>query len=203
MKPETKISLYIFFVIGLFAVKSLTVYLVILVVLSLLSAGVPFRKLKAGWIPIILFLLFTFVSNVVDRQGRIVSHIGPFVVTDEGIDIASLKTLKILFMIMGVKIMMASSRPEDIVGALGRIFGPFERTGLPVRDFFHTMGLTIRCFPALKNMAAETYRENIKEADVRGFSEKARVISSFLLPMFVKSIRTPEIFFEKTETNEK
>jgi energy-coupling factor transport system permease protein len=203
LKPEIKISLYVLFVIALFVLKSLTAYLIVFVALCLLSLKVPFRRLKAGWVPIILFLLFTFVSNVVNRHGRIISHIGSLVITDEGIDIASLKTLKILFMIMGVKIMMASSGPEDIVGALGRIFRPFERVGLPVSDFFQTMGLTIQCFPALKNMAAETYRENVKAAEVRGFFEKARVISSFLLPMFVKSIRTPELFFEKTGTNEK
>ncbi len=202
MKPEIKICFYILFVIALFAVESLTAYLVIFIVLCLLSLKVPRRRLMAGWVPITLFLLFTFVSNVVNRQGRIVFHMGSFVITDEGIDIASLKTLKILFMIMGVKIMMASSRPEDIVGALGRIFRPFEKIGLPVTDFFHTMGLTIQCFPELKNMATETYRENMEAAEARGFSEKARVISSFLLPMFVKSIRTPEIFFEKTGTNE-
>ncbi len=203
MKPEAKISLYIVFVISVYMLKDLGVYLAVFCVLCLLSLRVPFRRLKAGWAPITVFLLFTFLSNVVGRPGRIVWQGGPFVFTGLGIRIASVRTLRILFMIMGVKIMMASSRPEEIVGALGRIFRPFERIGLPVQDFFHTMGLTIQCFPALKNMATETYREKVKASPVKGFREKAGAISSFLLPMFVKSIRTPEIFFERTEAGEK
>ncbi len=203
MKPEAKISLYIVFVIALFLLKSLPAYLAVFCLLCLLSMKVPFRRLKAGWVPITLFLLFTFVSNVVSRPGRIVWAAGPVVVTDLGIYIAAVRTLRILFMIMGVKIMMASSRPEEIVGALGRIFRPFERLGLPVQEFFYTMGLTIQCFPALKDMAADTYREKVKAAKATGFRDRAAVVSSFLLPMFVKSIRTPEIFFEKRETGEK
>ncbi len=203
MKPEAKLSLYILFVIFVFLLKDLTVYLAVFCLLCLLSLKVPFRNLKAGWLPITLFLLFTFVSNVVGRPGRIIGETGPFVVTDIGLRIAAVKTLRILFMIMGVKIMMASSRPEDIVAALGRIFRPFERIGVPVQDFFHTMGLTIQCFPALKNMAAETYREKVKAVQVTGFRDRAVVVSSFLLPMFVRSIRTPEIFFEETKTVEK
>jgi energy-coupling factor transport system permease protein len=203
LKPETKISLYVIFVFSLFILKSLTVYLVIFCLLCLLSLKVPFGRLKAGWVPITLFLLFTFVSNVVSRPGRIIWGSGFFAVTDIGIRIASVRTLRILLMIMGVKVMMASSRPEEIVQALGRIFRPFEKTGLRVQDFFHTMGLTIQCFPALKDMATDTYREKMKDAPGTGFWDRARVISSFLLPMFVKSIRTPEIFFERTEAGEK
>jgi energy-coupling factor transport system permease protein len=202
LKPEAKISLYILFVLSLFILKNLTVYLGIFCLLCLLSLKVPFRRLKAGWLPITVFLLFTFVSNVAGRPGRIVWGTGFFAVTDMGIRIASVRTLRILFMIMGVKIMMASSGPEEIVGALGRIFRPFEKIGLPVEDFFYTMGLTIQCFPALKNMAADTYRENVKGSESTGFWDRARVISSFLLPLFVKSIRTPEIFFEKGERAE-
>jgi energy-coupling factor transport system permease protein len=203
LKPEAKISLYILFVFSLFLLKNLSVYLAVFCLLCLLSLKVPFRRLKAGWVPIVVFLLFTFVSNVVSRPGRIVWGSGLLAITDIGIRIASVRTLRILFMIMGVKIMMASSGPEEIVSALGRIFGPFEKIGLPVGDFFNTMGLTIQCFPALKNMATDTYREKVKAAELTGFWDRARVISSFLLPMFVNSIRTPEIFFEKTETGEK
>jgi energy-coupling factor transport system permease protein len=162
---------------------------------------VPFRNLKSGWIPISLFLLFTFVSNVLNRHGKILVTSGPLVITDEGVSVASLRTVRVLFMIIGAKILMASARPEDIIRALGRLMSPLERFGLPIADFFHTMGLTVKCFPALKEMATETYRENIKTAETKGFRGRVRVIASFLLPMFVKSVQSPEIFFEKGKDN--
>jgi energy-coupling factor transporter transmembrane protein EcfT len=78
---------------------------------------------------------------------------------------------------------------------------PLERLGLPVKDFFHTMGLTLQCFPVLKNMAAQTYREETRNADIRGFWDKAKVVSSFLLPLFVRSVQSPELFFDEAKDN--
>jgi len=97
--------------------------------------------------------------------------------------------------------MMATAKSEETIGGLGRLLGPLERIGLPVTDFFETMGLTVKCFPVLKDMAMETYRENMKTADAKGFWGRARVISSFLLPMFVKSLKSPELFFEGESRN--
>ena len=167
------------------------------------SLKIPLRSLKSGLIPITLFLIFTFLSNVINRSGKIFFSVGSVVITDEGLLIASVKTLRVCFMIVGAKILMALSKTEDIVRALGRLMYPLERIGIPVKDFFHTMGLTIQCFPVLKNIAMETYRDKVKTADVKGFREKTRMISLFLLPLFTKSIQHPELFFERSELNEK
>lgn len=196
IKPEVKIVLYILFVILLFLVTDLTVYLAVLVALSLLLLRLPFRKLKAGWIPISIFLSYTFISNAVGRAGKILFAWGPVTITDGGFHIAAVRTLRVLFMIGGAKIMMASAGSQETIEGFGKLLRPLEKTGLPVRDFFETMGLTVKCFPALKDMAVETYRENLKMADARGFWAKTKVISAFLLPMFVKSLRSPEAFFE-------
>lgn len=200
-KAEARILLYVIFVIFLFVVTNLTVYLLVFAVLCLLLLRIPFKKVKAGWIPITIFLSYTFVSNVVGRSGKIVFSWGPVSLTDEGINIAAVRTLRVLFMIGGAKIMMASAKSEETIEGLGRLLRPLERVGLPVKDFFETMGLTVKCFPVLKDMALETYRENMKTADAKGFWGRARVISAFLLPMFVKSLKSPELFFEGGSEN--
>jgi energy-coupling factor transport system permease protein len=203
LTPEISILIYILFIVTLFIVNNLTVYSIVFLILCVLSLKVPSRALKSGWLPITLFLVFTFMSNVVNRHGKILFSVGSVVITDEAIHIAALKSLRVLFMIMGAKILMASTKPDDIVHALGRLLYPLEKIGIPVKDFFHTMGLTIKCFPVLKNMAMETYRENVKTADLKGFWDRARLVSVFLLPLFVKSIQYPEVFFEKNEIHEK
>ena len=201
--PEIKIVLYVIFTVSLFVLEDLKIYLLLLALLCALLTRVPFRTLKSGWIPISIFLCFTFLSNVLGRQGRILFSSGLFVITQEGVDIASLRTLRVLLMIGGAKVLMSSANKDDVINGLGRLLSPLERVGLPVKDFFHTMGLTMKCFPVLKEMAAETYREKINTASAQGFWEKARVVASFLMPMFVKSIQSPEVFFDRTEKNEK
>lgn len=202
MLPEIRIILYITFVVSLFFLKHLEVHLALLVIVLFFLLTVPRRKLTAGMLPIGLFLVFTFISNVVNQHGRILYAIGPFIITDEGLNIAAVRTVRLFLMIGGVKIMMAHTETEDIIRALGRLLYPLEKIGLPVRDFFQTMGLTIKCFPVLQKMATERYREKMQTEAVRGFWNKTKMVALFLLPMFIKSIQSPEVFFEEADIHE-
>lgn len=203
MPPEVSIILYIAFVVSLFFISHVTPYLVLLVVMIFLLMTVPRGQLKAGLLPISLFLLFTFISNVINQHGRILMTAGPFMITDEGLNIAMVRTVRLFLMIAGVKLMMARMKTEDIVHAGGRLLSPLEKLGLPIRDFFETMGLTITCFPVLRKMASETYRVKMRTETVHGFWNKTKLISLFLLPMFIKSIQSPETFFRESDTREK
>lgn len=173
-------------------------YLLISAVLFILLLKVPFRVIKSGWMPISLFLLFTFISNVLNQHGRILFSFGSFFITDEGLGISMIRTMRLLFMIAGAKILFGYTKTDDILSALRRLLSPLEIFRLPVKDFFHTMGLTIKCLPVLKNMVTETYTEKIKGGNINGFFSKTKTVSSFLLPMVIKSIQSPEVFFENT-----
>jgi energy-coupling factor transport system permease protein len=203
--PEIKILFYIFFVFLVSMVSSLKIYAVIFFVLclSIFILKVPCKAVKSGWIPISIFLLFTFVSNVLNQHGKIVFSTGPVIITEEGLNIAAIRALRVLYMIAGAKILIATSKTEEIIHGLWRLLGPFERLGLPVKDYFHTMGLTMKCFPILKNLLYENYREQITSANIKGIWNRAKVVSMFLLPMFVESIQNPEKFFIEPEPGEK
>ena len=198
IRPELKIILYFLSVVLLFVFDSMYVYLCASVMLVLFFLGMPIKVMKSGWMPISIFLLFTFLSNLVGRHGRVIFSAFFIMVTDEGLHIATLRTLRVFLMIGGAKVLMSASKPEEMIGGLERLFGPLEQAGVPVKDFFHTMGLTIKCLPVLKNMASEAYRENIAASNVTGFWGRARVVSSCLMPLFVKSLQSPESFFEQS-----
>jgi energy-coupling factor transport system permease protein len=158
---------------------------------------IPLKSLKSGWIPISLFLLFTFVSNVLFQHGKILYIAGPVIVTEEGLHISLIRTMRVFFMIAGAKILVSTTQIELLIGAFGKLLKPLERLGIPVVEFFSTMGLTMKSLPKLKEQLAEMYRERIKEDNIRGFWARARVVSMLLLPLFVKSIQSPEKFFDK------
>jgi len=196
LSPEIKIVLYIIFIFCLFLIKDVTVYLFITVAILIFLLRLPFKSLKSGWIPISLFLLFTFLSNVLFQHGRILYSKGPLVITEEGLNIASLRTMRIFFMIAGAKILTATTQIDLLIGAIGKILKPLERLGIPVIDFFSIMGLTMKSLPRIKDQIAETYKEKVRGEDVKGFWNRVKVISFFLMPLFIKSIQSPEIFFE-------
>ena len=203
--PEIKILFYLFFVLLVSTVSNLHIYAVIFFVLllSIFFLKVPFRAVKSGWIPISIFLFFTFISNALNQHGKILFSSGPVIITDEGLNIAAIRTLRVLYLIAGAKILIATSKTEEIIHGLWRLLGPLERLGLPIKDYFHTMGLTLKCFPILKNLLYENYREQITSANIRGVWNRAKVVSMFLLPMFVESIQNPEKFFIETGPGEK
>ena len=163
---------------------------------------VPFRTLKAGWMPICILLTFTFISNALYHSGRIIYAAGPVMITEEGLDLAALRTLRVLLMIGGVKLLMARTKTERVVKATASLLRPFEKLGVPVNDFFHTMGLTLTCFPILKDALARHYTENIQKGGAQSILSKAKLTALFILPLFVESIHSPELFFRETDLHE-
>jgi energy-coupling factor transport system permease protein len=152
--------------------------------------------------PISIFLFFTFVSNVFNQPGRILLSAGPLLITHEGLLLACMRSARIFLMIGGVKFLMATSSHDALMHALARILGPFEKAGVPVEDFFHTMGLTLQCFPILQDTLTMQYRKNISGVRSGTVWNKTRMLAMFLLPLFVESIRSPEVFFKESEAGE-
>jgi energy-coupling factor transporter transmembrane protein EcfT len=197
---EIKIAIYLFFVISLFIVQSLEFYALALVFVVLFFISIPFASLKRGWVSAGLLLLFTFLSNVFFSYGAVIFNAGSFLITDEGLRTAMIRTMRIFFMLAGAKILTASLPLVEIIKAFSNMLKPLEKTGLPVYDFFSTMGLTLKCFPALKNYLAEHYEKNTAPEKVKGFLAKAKIVSALILPMLIQSINAPEIFFKEEQT---
>lgn len=113
--------------------------------------------------------------------------------------VAGIRTLRVLSMIFAAKILTGILSMDDMIHALETVLKPLERIGLPVKDFFCVMGLTLKAFPLLMNHLLKTYREEIKDHENRGFRRRMRHMVSFLLPVFVESVRSPEAFFFPSE----
>jgi energy-coupling factor transport system permease protein len=200
--PERKILIYIAFILGLFFIKNLLFAFGIFILMAILLARIPMSSLKQGWIPITIFLFFTFFSNLLFQHGRILFQAGPLFVTEEGLTAALLRTIRIFCMIAGAKMLTATTGIEPLIGAFAGLLKPFERLGVPVEEFFSTMGLTMKSLPRLKEQVVREYRITVKDRKITGFRNRAKVIASFLMPLFVQSIRSPETFLNEGVNNE-
>jgi len=196
LSPEIRIVSYIAFVIALFLITNTAFYLFILVILIMLSFRLPFQALKKGWVPIGIFLLFTFGGNVLRQHGKVVFNAGNLLVTEEGLKIASLRAARVFFMIVGAKILTATTGTESLINGFGNLLRPLERLGLPVKEFFSTMGLAVSSLPKIKEQIAKAYGERTGNRYSKGFWNRTRVISSLLIPLFIQSMQAPERFLE-------
>jgi len=195
LPPEIKIILYIIFIAAIFLIQDVTVYFSILLVVFIFFLRIPWRSLKSGWIPISLLVFFTFVSNVLFQSGNILYQVGPFSITEDGITAALIRTMRLVFMIAGAKILTATTTIESLVGACERMLKPLERFGIPVAEFFSTAGLTMKSLPRLKDQLIDTYKQKVQEDSIHGFWSRIKIVSMFLLPLVAKSLQSPEIFF--------
>ncbi|MFA6054249.1 MAG: energy-coupling factor transporter transmembrane component T [Thermodesulfovibrionales bacterium] len=199
LPPEIRIILYTIFVIGLFFIKDPAAYLFILpsVLLLIIILRVSFRVLKSGWVPISLLLLFTFISNALFQHGKIWYQTGPLIITDEGLNIAFIRTMRVLLMIAGAKILTATTTPDSLANALGTFLRPLSRLKMPVDDLLQIMALTLKSLPRLKEEIVEIYREKISHENTKGFLDRIKVISTQLMPIFVRSMQVPERYFKE------
>ncbi len=173
----------------------------------------PFKKIKSGAVPIFFFLSFTFISNLFYQSGMVIAVVGPVTITQDGLRIASLRTLRVFDMVYAAKILMIITPLEAMIGSLKRVLRPLERVGLPVHEFFSIMALTLQCFPVLKQKLYERYSENAKQrsgtstggAGTKSFISNFRIavtlLASFMIPLFVESMAEPEKFFMTANLN--
>ncbi len=200
MPAESKISLYILLVIGLFVIQDLKVQLIAASAVFLAALiFLPFKKVRGGFIPITIFLSFTFAGNLFFHPGRIIFSKGPLSVTDEGLQLASLRTARVFTMLFGAKILTFLLPAREMVRAFERMLRPLERLGVPVKDFFSVMALTLESFPVLIDYLGKAYREDARNNDIKGFRGRIRHVVSFMMPVFVKSMHSPESFFESPD----
>jgi len=200
--PEIKILIYIAFIFGLFFIKNLLFAFYIFILIAIILVRIPITLLIKGWVPITIFLFFTFFSNLFFQHGRILYQAGPVFITEEGLTAALLRTLRIFCMIAGAKILTATTGIEPLISAFAKLLKPLERLGVPVEEFFSTMGFTMKSLPRLKEQVIREYRTTVKDRKITGFRNRAKGIASFLMPLFVKSIRSPETFLNEEVSHE-
>lgn len=203
MPPGINLLIYSCFAAAIFFVRDLPPHLIISAVVVCSLFFIPFRKVRGGLVPIIVFLSFTFLSNLFYQSGRVVYTLGSISVTEEGLRIALIRVLRVFDLVYAAKILTAATPLEKMIDSLRRILQPFERIGLPVHEFFSTMALTLKSFPVLKQRLQEVYRDSVDGRGAVSFREKMRLAVSFLIPMFVESMREPEKFFVQDEKTEK
>jgi len=151
--------------------------------------------MTAGWIPISLFLAFTFISNMLFQPGKILYKAGSVFITEEGLTAAAIRAARVFLMIFGAKVLTSTTDIEALAGAMGKILKPLERLGVPVKEFFSTMGLAMKSLPLLKEQIMNSYKEKIRDDKIRGFGNRVKVVMAFLIPLFLKTMQKPEKYF--------
>jgi energy-coupling factor transport system permease protein len=186
--PAAKILLYILLAISVFLSNSFKSDLILLIVVLIPAFRVPVSALKRGLIPITLFLGFTFFSNVLFQTGKVIYEIWGIAVTDEALKRGGHLTLRLFILIIGAKMLTATTGAEELVKGTSTLLGPVGRWK-PVREFIFTMSVTLRFLPIIYDEAQILYRQAIKNSPEPTIAGKIKLSVSLITPLFERSLK--------------
>ncbi len=180
--------MYLLLISSVFLSYTIEVDLVLLFIVLIFTLKVPFAMLTRGLIPILIFLTFTFLSNVLFQTGKPIYRIIGFVVTEEGLRNGGHLTLRILILVIGAKILTSTTSAEDLVKAMTRLLGPVAKIRA-VREFLFIMSLTLRFLPIIYDEAQTLYTNSVKNSHETTIMGKIRISASLLTPLFERSLK--------------
>jgi energy-coupling factor transport system permease protein len=184
--PQAKIVLYVLLIITVFAASSYKITLLLLCGVAVLALRIPVSSLRRGLLPAGIFLIFTFISNVLFQEGEKLYEVLGLAVTGEGLIRGGQLTLRLLVLILGAKVLTATTRPEDLIAGMGRLLGPAGRIVF-VKELVFTMSLTLRLLPIIYDEALDLYKD-VKSSEGTNLAGKVKLAVSLLTPLFERSL---------------
>ncbi len=193
-----KLVAYIVFTFCLFYFKNINISYAVFALAFVIYWFYPDRRIRKGVVPISIFTLSVFVSNLLlFSPGKIIMENALITITDSAMELAIVRGARVIGLVYGAKLLVISTGAEEIVSALKRIFSPLKRFGLSVDSFFDTVTLTLRLLPVIKEEALKRVdREKKRRPDTLFL--KLRVWIDVMVPLLLDTIRMPEIFIKNT-----
>ncbi|MEO5357781.1 MAG: energy-coupling factor transporter transmembrane protein EcfT [Nitrospirae bacterium YQR-1] len=199
MNTSLKLFLYLSFTVFLFIFSGLMVFTLLTAIAAVVCVLHRQKSIRAGALPIGLFLAATFLSNALFSDGRVVASFIGIYISDEGLKLAALRTSRLFLLIFGAKLFMIYVTPVQLQQTLCKVLLPLRKLKIPVDDFMEILALTLQAVPLLKNHLVKSFKEKNSHNTNGGLMDKTRVAASLLLPTLILIITTPERIFRDTK----
>jgi len=194
LDPRTKIISTILFISSIFLADNYQAYSIVAIFVSIVIAlaGIPLimilRSLKPLWIIIILTLLIHIFST----PGNIIFVLGPATVTQEGLSMGFLMSLRLIFLIVISSLLTFTTSPVALTDGIERLLKPFKRIGLPAHELAMMMTIALRFIPTLLEETDRIMKAQMaRGADFTSgnIMRRARNMIPLLVPLFISAFR--------------
>lgn len=194
LDPRIKIILTILYITALFMITNFTGYILFAAFTFqvILVSTIPVKYVFKGLKPLVFIILLTAFINMFMTEGRVLFPIGPLTVTAEGVEMAALMTLRLLFLIMGTSLLTYTTSPILLTDGIEKLLSPFQRVGVPAHELAMMMTIALRFIPTLleetdKIMKAQMARGADFESG--NLLKRAQGLVPLLVPLFISAFR--------------
>lgn len=182
----------VFFDAGFIGYGILSLFVIILIILSKLKLSLVVKAIK----PMIIMMLFLMFFNLLFIQkGTLLISFGFIKIYDQAILQTAYIFIRLILIIVMTTILTATTKPLDLTLGIEHLLSPFKKIGFPTHEVAMMISIALRFIPTLME---ETQRIMKAQAS-RGveFSEgklKDKIISivSLIIPLFISAFQRAE-----------
>lgn len=165
----------------------------LLVLAACLLSKVPAKLLIRSFRPLLPFILFTVILNMLYVGGEtVLVQFWIIKITLEGVYISVMMTLRIVLMLLGSSLLTFTTTPIMLTDALERLMKPLALIKVPVADIAMMMTVALRFIPTLigetdKIMNAQKARG--ANLDSGKLGQRTKALIPVLIPLFVSAFK--------------
>ena len=160
--------------------------------LSIRLSNVPPKFIFRGMKTIFFLLVITMVFNLFLTPGIPIVTFWKFKITKEGIRLAAMMGVRLVFLITGSSLMTLTTTPNNLTDGLEDLLKPLKKIKVPVHEISMMMSIALRFIPILMEETDKIMKAQMaRGADFESGSlmNRARSLIPLLVPLFVSAFR--------------
>ncbi|WP_024865243.1 energy-coupling factor transporter transmembrane component T family protein [Butyrivibrio sp. FCS014] len=194
LDPRVKLVATFAFIVSLFLVKNFIGYVIAFLFLALCVklSNVPPRFIFRGMKAIFFLLILTMVFNLFLTPGDPLVTVWKFKITKEGIRLAFMMGIRLVFLITGSSLMTLTTTPNNLTDGLESLLKPLKKVHVPVHEISMMMSIALRFIPILMEETDKIMKAQMaRGADFESGSlmTRARSLVPLLVPLFISAFR--------------
>ncbi len=194
LDPRVKITATLLFIVSLFVVDNFIGYLVAaaFLVMVIRMSKVPVKFIFKGMKAIYMLLLITMIFNLFLTPGTPIISFWKIKITIEGVKIALMMGIRLVFLITGSSIMTLTTTPNQLTDGLEKLMNPLKKVHVPVHEIAMMMSIALRFIPILLEETDKIMKAQIaRGADFESGSliKRAKSLIPLLVPLFISAFR--------------
>lgn len=194
LDPRVKIVATFAFIISLFIVKNFIGYIVagLFLFICIKLSQVPPKFIFRGMKTIFFLLILTMVFDLFLTTGEPILTIWKFQITKEGIRLAVMMGIRLVFLITGSSLMTLTTTPNNLTDGLESLLNPLKKLKVPVHEISMMMSIALRFIPILMEETDKIMKAQMaRGADFESGSivSRAKNLVPLLVPLFISAFR--------------
>jgi len=194
LDPRAKIISIGIMMVGVFLLESLISFLWWFGWVGLLMSmtGISPVYLIRGIKPIWFIIIFTVIMHLFMNPGEVVAAVGPFTITDVGIQKGLIIGTRIFLLVIITSMLTLTTSPLELTDGLESLLKPFKKIGVPSHELAMMMTIALRFIPTLLEETERIMKAQMARGmDFRAGSLMKRVknVVPLMVPLFVSAFR--------------